>query len=414
MRQFRHYSALAWRNLLRNKLFALFCFLVSTLTCIFIYLILQISSLISNDSPPFSNSSRVVSFWDEFYDTQGRFLGGIPAPYMASFFQGLHNYESYAIWNIESTSVFVRDKPISMDVAFVNHDYFTINDFEFIEGRPFSKEETWEVEKFAIISEKFAKRYFDAKSALGEQLTVQGHTYTVLGVVRDISTFSTPKTIVSIWLPYSTNKFMPSGGPDYNIDILFPANVPEEEFKQDLVGALKAFYKSRGRELDLSADKIMTLREERLARYGNGSLLYIGVGVIIAFLLLIPAINIITLSESSIQNRMEELAVRRACGAGKLSIFKLLLFENFMIVGAGFVVGLLCAYPAISWIENQFFTNIADGISTTLLSGTEEFFFNAFITMLLCVAFSLISGGIPAYIVTKQNISVMLKGGNND
>ena len=73
MRQFRHYFSLAWGNILRNKLFALFSLLVSTLTCLFIYLILLISSLISNDTPPFSNSSRVVSFWDEFYDTQGQF-----------------------------------------------------------------------------------------------------------------------------------------------------------------------------------------------------------------------------------------------------------------------------------------------------------------------------------------------------
>lgn len=412
MEQFRHYFSLAWANIRQNKLFALFSMLVSAITCIFIYVLLQIASLISNDTPPFSNSDRVVSFLDEFYDTQGRFLDGIPAPYIASFLQGLRNYECYAICNTEFTSVFVKGKIFPTEVAFVNHDYFNVNDFDFVAGRPFSQEETWNVAKTAVISEKVAKRYFNTKSALGEQMSVQGNTYTVIGVVKDYSLFSTTKEVVNIWLPYSTNKFIPSGETVYNIDILFPPHVPKEEFKQDLVFALKMFYKNMGHDLDLSVDKVLTLKEQRLARYGNAGL-YIGVGVTIALLLLIPAINIITLSESSTQNRIAELAVRRACGASKLSIFNLILFENLIVVGVGFLIGLLCVYPVVSCIESMFFRSMADGTNTTLLVSTGGVC-NILIVILLCMVFSLISGGIPAYMITKQNISIMLKGGSND
>lgn len=131
MGKLRIYFSLAWDNILHNKLFSLFCIVVSALTCIFMYVILQITSVIRNDTPPFSNSDRVVSFLDEFYDTNGRFLDGIPAPYIKTFLKGLRNYENYSICNTEFTSVFVNGKLIPTEVAFVDRSYFTINDFDF-------------------------------------------------------------------------------------------------------------------------------------------------------------------------------------------------------------------------------------------------------------------------------------------
>lgn len=412
MGKLRIYFSLAWNNILRNKLFSLFCIVVSALTCIFIYVILQITFMIRNDAPPFSNSGRTVSFLDEFYDTNGRFLDGIPAPYISTFLKGLRNYEKSSISNYEFTSVFVNGKLIPTEVAFVDRNYFTINDFDFIEGRPFTQEETWDVAKLTVISEKMARRCFNKASVIGEKLEVQGNVYTIIGIVRDYSVFSTTKEIANIWLPYSTNKFMPSGETVYNIDILFPESVPAEEFKQDLLYALQTFYKNQGHELDLSVGQIKTLKEIRLERYGNNGL-YIGVGVIILLLLLIPAINIITLSESSTQNRIMELAVRRASGATKSSIFYLIMTENFILVGLGFILGLACTYPMVSWIESVFFRSLADGTSTTLLTSSMSIT-NILIIIPLCIIFSFISGGIPAYLIARKNISYMLKGGNND
>lgn len=412
MRRLRIYFSLAWSNILRNKLFSLFCIVVSALTCIFMYVILQITSVIRTDTPPFSNADRVVSFLDEFYDTNGRFLDGVPAPYIKTFLQGLRNYEKYSICNTEFTSVFVNGKLIPTEVAFVDRSYFTINDFDFTQGRPFTQEETWDAAKLAVISEKMARRYFNKASVIGEKLEVQGNVYTVIGIVGDYSVFSTTKEIASIWLPYSVNTFMPSGETVYNIDILFPEGLPKEEFKQDLLFALQTFYKNRGHELDLSVNQIKTQKEIRLELFGNNGL-YVGVGVIILLLLLIPAINIITLSESSTQNRIVELAVRRASGATKRSIFYLIMIENFILVGLGFLLGLLCTYPMVSWIETVFFQSMADGTSTTLLTGTMSIT-NILIIIPLCIIFSFISGGIPAYIIARKNISSMLKGGNND
>ena len=106
-------------------------------------------------------------------------------------------------------------------------------------------------------------------------------------------------------------------------------------------------------ELDLSIDGLMTLKEQRLARYGNNGL-FAGVSLIIFLLLLIPAINIITLSESGIQNRISELAVRRACGATKGAILYMIITESLILAGIGFTAGIIMAHPIINLAESLF------------------------------------------------------------
>ena len=140
MKKLHVYFKLACNNILHNKLFALFCVIVSAFACMFMYVVLQLTSVIRNDTPPFSNASRVISFTDEFYDTDGRYLDGVPAPYIKTFIQGLRNYEKYAISNPEQVSILAEERLASNRVLFVGRDYFTINDFEFIEGRPFDDE----------------------------------------------------------------------------------------------------------------------------------------------------------------------------------------------------------------------------------------------------------------------------------
>lgn len=139
------------------------------------------------------------------------------------------NCEERSICNTEHTSAIVGNNLFPASVGFVDHSYFVINDFEFLAGRPFTQQETWDVDKKAVISEKIAQRYFNKTSALGEKIEIQGNVYTVIGVVKDYSIFSTTKDLIQIWLPYSTNKFMPSGNMYYTLDIQFPANIPKEK-----------------------------------------------------------------------------------------------------------------------------------------------------------------------------------------
>lgn len=91
----------------------------------------------------------------------------------------------------------------------------------------------------------------------------------------------------------------------------------------------------------------------------------------------------------------------------------MIMTESLILVGIGFTAGIAMAHPIINLAESLFFRSSADGTGATLLSGPIPII-NVLVLICSGIIFSLISGGIPAYMAAKKNISLMLKGGNND
>jgi predicted permease len=70
-----------------------------------------------------------------------------------------------------------------------------------------------------------------------------------------------------------------------------------------------------------------------------------------ALLVVLAALNASSLMASRSVDRRRELAVRRALGASRLDICRLVLVEAGVLVGAGTMVGLLAAAPALRFIS---------------------------------------------------------------
>jgi ABC-type antimicrobial peptide transport system permease subunit len=156
-------------------------------------------------------------------------------------------------------------------------------------------------------------------------------------------------------------------------------------------------------------ENIYTLKELKVILYGNNLLSY-GVAAILFILLFIPALNIITLSIANINNRSQEIGIRRAMGATVFSSFIQMMIENLLLVIIGTVLGILLTKPVANVIAEYFFSNKLTG-NTTIISSIDLFvlFFEIFPLSLL---FSLLSGGIPAYLVAKRNILKIMRGGS--
>ncbi len=402
----------AWGSIGRNRLHSVFTVLVSMFTCIFLNAVLQMADTVYGDNPPFSNADRIISLvTDEFKDTDGRYVDGIYAQYIPGFSRMLRSSGALGVSETESVLVAAGDNVYPSYAGFVSGHYWGMNDFEFVEGRSFTEDEGGDGVRIAVVTDEAAEKYFGKGSALGKELEVQGITYEVIGVVRNYSSLATVKRHIDVWLTSANTKFLPSGIPVYNLDILARDNVSKEEFRQDILLALKNFYRQRNVDLDLTESDLLTLKEQRIASFGDSGGLFIGLGVIIGLLLLIPAINIVTLNESGIYGRMQEFAVRRAMGATAGDIVKLVLTENSILVCIGFVMGFILTVPAMHLIERVFFNT--GGMDVTILAGDISFVNMAAICA-FAVVFSLISGGVPAWRAVRKSISLMLKGGDND
>jgi ABC-type antimicrobial peptide transport system permease subunit len=127
-------------------------------------------------------------------------------------------------------------------------------------------------------------------------------------------------------------------------------------------------------------------------------------------LLLIPAINILSLSSANTNNRAEEIAIRRTFGSDRLSSFLQIMTENFLLVLSGSVIGLLFAIPVMKIIQQKIMNgSFMENLSLVGQIDCVVIFAGV---MPAIFVFSLLSGGLPAYLISKRNIAQVLKGGS--
>ena len=402
----------AFRSICRNKLLSAFTLTVAIVSAIFLNVVLQLTDIVYGNNPPFINADRTVSFLSsDFMDKEGRYVEGIKARYIRGFKKKLSLAENLCVSNSESVMILAGDNVIPTQANFVSGQYWNMNAFDFVEGRGFTEDEASDAAKVSVITEGLARRCFGKSSYTGRKIEIQGIEYEIIGVVADYSSFAISGERPDVWLTNANTKFLPSGDPYYTIDIQFREGVPKAEFKQDLYTALKGFYRDRNIDIDLELEDIKTVKESRMAVFGDGGGVFIGLGVIILLLLLIPVVNIVSLNESGIQGRISELAVRRAVGATRVDIVRLIMTENLLVVMTGVIIGLAITHPVVGVVEKLFFGG--GGADATILAGPVPMI-NILFIFIYAILFSTLSTGIPVWLSTRECIASVMKGGGHD
>ena len=90
--------------------------------------------------------------------------------------------------------------------------------------------------------------------------------------------------------------------------------------------------------------------------------------------------------------------------------FMQVISEIALLVIVGAILGIFLTYPIADWISGSFFNN-GDEWQVSLIENLDYL-------VILCgvfplsLLFTLLSGGIPAYIIARKNIATVLKGGS--
>lgn len=393
-------------NITQNKAYTLFCVIGTAITFVFIIIMLQLMYTLVGNVPPFVNADRTIVF-EDFKDVQGRKIGGIQADEVPLFVKQIKGLKNYFISYNTVDNISVHDNYKSVSLVFVNSDYWQINKFDFIEGRPFTEQDCLEKKTLIVIKENIAKTFFKGDNAIGKKMEIQGITYTVIGVVRDYSTFAIRTG--GIWIPYVFNKFVPRGLRYYDFGIWVPQGIDVQNMKEQVSTAILSYWNNRKEKVDISPDKLLTFQEKRINKLGNDFYSY-GIPIAIVLLLIIPAINIVTLNIANVNNYTKEIALKRALGARIMDSFMQMITEIFILVIIGTLLGICLTFPVANWFSSLFFDKGVGG-EVALIEYLDY-------RVILCgvfplaLAFTLLSGGIPAYIVAKKNIAETLKGGS--
>lgn len=306
----------------------------------------------------------------------------------------------------------------------VDENFWKIYDFRFVSGHPFDKADCDSDAKKAVLSRSLARRLFGEDDVAGREVMVNMMPYTVVGVVEDVSPLLST-TYAGFYLVFTRDYGM-SGNEKWfgntQVALLLKDGVSPDRLRQEVKGR----YATLGAQVAKEGAELIYHEQpydaETVAEGGYGSnntpdmkskhvLSYFLYGIMI----LLPAINLSSMTRSRLRHRVSEIGVRRAFGARRVSILVQMLGENFVITIIGGVIGLVLSVVFILLASNLFFLYSGSMSSSSLdvVNARPSFdmlftWSNFFVALALCFILNLISATVPAWQASRVEPAVAI------
>ena len=212
------------------------------------------------------------------------------------------------------------------------------------EGRYFIEAENNNSVRVAYIGADVASKLFPFGSAVGEEISIRGIPYRVVGVATAKgSIFGMPQDIF-IQLPLKTygSNF---GGFTRNRYLYFEITAKSDKLFADTIDEVKTLLRIKRRvpagEKDnfgiITPDAITSLRDNILGPT------FIVILAVPAIALIVGAIVIMNIMLVAVTERTKEIGIRKALGARQVDILKQFVFEAATLSAIGGIVGLMIA-----------------------------------------------------------------------
>ncbi|MDO8897449.1 MAG: FtsX-like permease family protein [Bacteroidales bacterium] len=402
----------------QNKFFTfLNLFGVSITIMIVLIAAIKIESTIKPGGPE-RNNDRMLFVNNEVLSAENHMaMGGISLIKIEEYFSKMTSPKAIAFGNETPWSYFGEQGVEEFSVKNVNAEWWQVFDFEFLEGRPFG---TWEVEQSSnvlVIDEKVQNRFFPDQNTLGQMLEVSGKSYKVVGVVKSVPSNCT-YSFANVYMPYTLTEgdgkeLMQTGS--FSMIFLGASEANLVEIKDEFESIRKRIipFLDEGYELYFGGPENAVdsyLRDWANPKHYEGStarkLKILGRFFLV---MLLPALNLISIQLIRIHERSEEIGVRKAFGATRSGLIKQILYENTLLTFIGALLGLLLAlivvYGFHDLVIKTLFNDFGEGVSLSI----------NFILFIICLvaslALSLISGIIPAIKMSRLEPVEVLNGG---
>lgn len=323
---------------------------------------------------------------------------------------GADNYSIYA--SALNYDLFVHGNKLTFETVYADERFWEIYNFQFLQGRPFQRQEVEGQAQVVVLTQKAARDYFGTdEGVLGKLLDMDSKRFEVIGIVKELSN---AKGFLSgqAYLPVTT---------------INPAILNEEGFRGGfevvfLAGSARG-KKDIRRDLDRIArqmampdpDQYNTMElmsSDFLGRYAysifyrgddpdrSKRIMFLVFGGLILLFILLPTLNLINLNVSRIMERSAEIGVRKAFGAHSRHILWQLVFENIVLTFLGGAIGLVLAWVALYLVNDSMILP-----ETTLRFNGAVFIYS----VLICLIFGIISGLLPAWRMSRLQIANAIK-----
>lgn len=421
----RNYLKIAWRNLVKNKIFSFINIagLATGLAC-FILIALYVVDELSYDRYN-EKASRIyrVDSDIKFGGTEQK-LAVCSDPMGTTLKNDYPEVEQYArIFadsprRIKKGNIFITEQ----NVANADSTFFDVFTLPAISG---NTKTALNEPNTVVVTEKMAQKYFGSTDVIGKTIETNenGSTlYKVTAVIRDIphnSHFNLDLIFSMDNVDYQWGNYLSHNFQTY---IVLQNGTDPKKFSKNFSQVIEKYimpqakqvmqitsisdFEKSGNKLEYTLMPLLDihLRSDKIAELApNSSMQYVYIFSAVAiFILLIACINFMNLSTARSSSRAKEVGIRKVLGTERRALIRQFLTESILTAIIALAISLL-----IAWLVLPFFNDIS-GKSlalTQLFRGNFLVFF-----LLLPLAVGLLAGSYPAFFLSSFQPITVLKG----
>ena len=313
------------------------------------------------------------------------------------------SFTAMALYNAENMNFTGTGTPVRLTVAKVGASFFDILGLRPQLGRTFTTgEDERSAPRVVVLSDGLWRSRFGADPRIvGQSISLDGNTYTVIGVASPKLTFPAR---AEAWVPFVL--------PGWFVD-------PQNRGAHSVYGIGRV---KSGISVDAASTELAAIAKRLEAQYPSsnsgfggkaeplrqrivgdtGKALYTMLGAV-GFVLLIACANVANLLLVRAATRESEIAVRTALGAGRGRLVRQLVTESVLLAAAGGVIGMALAAWAVDAVV-AFGPAALPRLNEIAMDGRVLLF-----TTAVALGTGLLFGLVPALHAARPDISQMLR-----
>jgi putative ABC transport system permease protein len=238
----------------------------------------------------------------------------------------------------------------------ISPDYFRTMGIPLVRGRYFTQDDSENAPRVAIINERLAREFWPGRDPIGSQLAFPGienfdlpdgvkeepARFTIVGIVKNVKDRGLEvQPIEGIYVPYSQE-------PTYSMPRRLVVKSSVEP--TTLVSAIRDQVDSL--DPDQPIADVATMNDiVAQARAGNRFPMLL-LGLFAALALVLAAVGVYGVMSYGVSQRMPEIGIRIALGAGESQVRDLVMRRGFVLAGWGVLMGLIAAF-SLTWLMSR-------------------------------------------------------------